>query len=640
MNNNCSECQGTVVIAPCVEVGCLNTNFGKCIQYSGANLYCASGAIGAFTKAGTAVVPGSATSHLNQSSTAVTGTGTGATFDISRAAGSNVYTVVVANRGTGYQIGNQVKVLGTALGGATPANDVVMTITELAPVISTLTDLDAIIAHFHSTLCTISVAAGLDYSSLNYSALRQNGSLTGIGTPITTQTQFVESSSLALSNLYISIQDYDTTVTLAAVTGTIPGLPGSYNLNQYLTSLVSYVISIDDTFDFSGVTDNPCAGYTFTSKPVSTDSISDYLNWITTNVCGMHTALSGSINSVASNANALKTYIAGAGAIPANINTSGLSGGSSTSTAAAALSLLVTQMIAANVAIAATPSGSYAVTWASCFSGSFPTNSVFKSQTWNYGDSATTIQAQLDRIAAVLRGLNVKFDASQFTVTTGSCGPTIALAAGVAFTPALLSAAVLADLGDVTTSSETNTDFFVYQAGYWVNKELKIIINGVDVNVSKTNNANDITYDLEIVESTNVVHSLVMNNTAEYTVANASRFPILTEPVPYGVKHGNMVTLHGVLQISPVGAGLSWTHLGTKIVATLPVDIRPSIFAYFNAEIYIKVGASYQSTYTRATGIVTPAGELQLVLMNPSGSLVLTTSDMIEVVLGGVSYAL
>ena len=64
-------------------------------------------------------------------STAVTGTGTGARFNINQQgsaykAYANQGDIQAA--GSGYVVGNQVKILGTALGGATPANDCLITV--------------------------------------------------------------------------------------------------------------------------------------------------------------------------------------------------------------------------------------------------------------------------------------------------------------------------------------------------------------------------------------------------------------------------------------------------------------------------------------------------------------------------------
>jgi hypothetical protein len=41
---------------------------------------------------------------------------------------NNTVQITIQNAGTGYQVGDTVKVLGNALGGATPANDLSLTI--------------------------------------------------------------------------------------------------------------------------------------------------------------------------------------------------------------------------------------------------------------------------------------------------------------------------------------------------------------------------------------------------------------------------------------------------------------------------------------------------------------------------------
>ena len=638
---HCIDCYGSSVVAPCSDQGCLSTNFGKCITYSGIDLFCATGAIGNISVGGTAVVPGTTTTHSNVSGTNISGSGTGATFDVVRTAGSNSYTVVVANRGSGYAALNQVRILGTSVGGASPANDITITVSTLNAVIASGANLDTIITTFHNALCSgISGAGGLDYSTLNYSCLRQNGVLTGIGTPITTETQFVTSSSAALCALNTSLNAYDTTVNISAFTnvGSLPGVTAPYNLNEVLGGIATNLVNLDAQQNYSSITSNPCVSYAFTTKPV-TSVVSDYFNWITTNMCGMYTTLNGTITSTTTTANNLKTYIAGAGTIPSVVNTSTLTGGSATSTAATAITLLVSQVTAINTALLSVPSSNFALTWASCFPGSFGANSVFKSQTWNFSNTAASLQTQLDRIVTVLSRLNIKFDATYFTVdATTSCGASIGLQAGVAFSPASLNAAVLNDLGDVTTSSLVNGDFLTYDTGVWKNKVVTVKINGATTSVTKTVSAGEVSFDLAITNATPTAIPLNPNNTGEYTVANAPRFPLGTQPVPYGVLHGDMVTLHGVFQINPVGGGLVWAHLGTKVIATLPLALRPAGIIYFNVELYVKVGATYSSTYTRATGQIDPAGNFTLILMNPTGSLALTSSDLIEVVIGGATY--
>ena len=66
--------------------------------------------------------------------TNVTGVGTGATFNVTRNAADNGYTVTLVNGGTGYSAtlgSNTIRILGTAVGGATTANDITITITAV-----------------------------------------------------------------------------------------------------------------------------------------------------------------------------------------------------------------------------------------------------------------------------------------------------------------------------------------------------------------------------------------------------------------------------------------------------------------------------------------------------------------------------
>jgi hypothetical protein len=357
----------------------------------------------------------------------------------------------------------------------------------------------------------------------------------------------------------------------------------------------------------------------------------------------MYTSLNGNVTTVTTTANSLKTYISGGSAVPANVNTSTLPGGSSTSTASVAINLLVSQVAALNAISATIPASTYALTWASAFPGSYPANSAFKGQTWNYTNTAASIQTQFDRIVSILSSLNIKFDATHFTVSTSSYGATIALAPAYAFSAASLNTCYLNDLGDVNSATPTNNHFLVRDvSGQWTNKSLNITINGSGTNVAKTDGAGvggAVTFDLTIPDATPTIYALTGNSTAEYTVSNAVRFPLGSQPMPYGVKQGGIVTLHGVLQMSMIGA-FSWSHLGSKIIASLPSAIRPTNPVYFVAEVYVKASGTYAMTNTRATGQIDSSGNLTLILMNSAGSISLVTSDLIEVVIGGTTYAI
>ena len=78
------------------------------------------------------------TSYTALSPTTVTGSGTGAVLTItlygssSVAYSSSTAQITVTSAGSGYVVGDTVKVLGTSLGGATTANDLTLTITAVA----------------------------------------------------------------------------------------------------------------------------------------------------------------------------------------------------------------------------------------------------------------------------------------------------------------------------------------------------------------------------------------------------------------------------------------------------------------------------------------------------------------------------
>jgi hypothetical protein len=99
----CVDCYGTNNIEPCAEVGCLSTNYGKCVTYSGDGLYCSQGPINTFTFSGTALA---IVSSVTVVVSATGGTGSGATFSVTRGPSSTSYTVSIVNKGSGYAVGD------------------------------------------------------------------------------------------------------------------------------------------------------------------------------------------------------------------------------------------------------------------------------------------------------------------------------------------------------------------------------------------------------------------------------------------------------------------------------------------------------------------------------------------------------
>jgi len=68
--------------------------------------------------------------YTSPTTTNVTGSGSGATFTV--LAKNTTYTVTVTAGGTGYASTNTIKVLGTALGGLSPANDLLITVNTVS----------------------------------------------------------------------------------------------------------------------------------------------------------------------------------------------------------------------------------------------------------------------------------------------------------------------------------------------------------------------------------------------------------------------------------------------------------------------------------------------------------------------------
>lgn len=81
--------------------------------------------------------------YTSRTTTNVTGTGTGATFNVTQNAANNGYTVTLVSGGSGYSSvagSNTIRILGTNVGGATTANDITITITAVnAGAITTFT---------------------------------------------------------------------------------------------------------------------------------------------------------------------------------------------------------------------------------------------------------------------------------------------------------------------------------------------------------------------------------------------------------------------------------------------------------------------------------------------------------------------
>jgi hypothetical protein len=96
------------------------------------------GSTGGFTKSGTKVAftGGFNRTFSGLALTNVVGSGSAANVTVTLTASSTTYNnnsvaITVQNPGTGYQIGDTAKILGNALGGTTPTNDLNLTISAI-----------------------------------------------------------------------------------------------------------------------------------------------------------------------------------------------------------------------------------------------------------------------------------------------------------------------------------------------------------------------------------------------------------------------------------------------------------------------------------------------------------------------------
>jgi hypothetical protein len=627
--STCLDCFGThISTTPCTSVGCLSTNYAKCITYSGLPLACGTGAISTVSKAGLALSPTVITEYTVSPTG---GSGSGASVKVTRTPGSNVYTVTLLNGGSGYTVGNFLTVLGTSLGGATPANDLTLQVTTLAAIIATGTNLDVVVSNLHQRICNLT-ASGLDYSAYNYGCLRLGGNLDSIGTAITSAQGFVESVATALCSVDNRVVALETPA--FTVPGCISLTSGVSTISQILTAYGAKICSINTQLDLSGVT----AGC-FTTAPSSTADLQVWFDWVVTNVCSIKTTTDANVTSVTTNANNLKTYISGGSAVPASIDTSCITGGSSTSTLSAAAILFTSQICAINTTLATIPATNYTLTWATNF-GTTP----YYGYTFNYTNTSDTLSNQLTKIVAALGRMKMKLNASDFTASSDSDGLNVSLASGVRFTCSQLNSCSISALADVTTSAPAIFHTLFWNGSEFVNKELIFTSTGGTVTATRTNNATDITVNLESTLSTPVRYNFTPVTVIGATNGNSLSFPT-TPGSGYlmGVLHEQMVTLNGSIRITSTGS-LTLTSGSAVDIATAPVAIRPATTIYLQAKVFVKGTTPFIEPTGSFDAMVSldSSGVLRLipypVYPGPTSTVYSTAGVNIEIVLGGLSY--
>ena len=629
--SHCLDCYGTNSIDPCATVGCISTNYAKCITYSGPDLFCATGGVKTFNFTGVAVNPGTTTDYTVSPTG---GTGSGLSVKVTRTVGSLVYKVTLIASGTGYTINDVLTVAGASIGGATTANNLTIAVLSLVPLISAPTNLDTVIASLNSRICTLT-PSGLDYSGFSYGCLRVGGNLSSVGSSITTAQQFTEATAAALCSLNTRVISVETPT--FTVPGCVTGITSATStLGQILTAYGTKLCSINTQLDLTGVTAS-C----FTTVPSSSADLQVWFDWVVTNVCSIKTTTDTNVTSVTTNANNLKTYISGGSAVPASINTSTLSGGSATSTLSAAAILFTSQIASLNSTVASLAPANLALTWTTNFG-----STAYYGYTFGYTNSSTTLATQLGRVVDTLGRLKLKINGADFVSTSDADGLNLSLASGVRFVCSQLNSCSINSLADVVTSAPAIYHTLFWNGSEFVNKELIFTSTGGTVTATRANNVSDITINLESTLATPVRYNFTPVTVTGATNGNSLSFPT-TPGSGYlmGVLHGKMVTLNGSIRITTTGT-LTLTS-GTPVdIATAPVAIRPVGTIYLQAKIFVKgVSPFIEPTATfDAMVSLDSSGVLRLIpypaYPGPTSTVFATAGVNIEIVLGGLSYTI
>ena len=658
---HCTNCYGTSTVEPCDSVGCLSTNYGKCITYSGSNLFCQSGSIATFTFTGTAVAP---TVDTTVTASATGGSGSDATFTVIRRAGETTYEVTLDDIGSGYEVSDELTIAGTDLGGTSTTNDITITVATLQAVIANGQNLDVIIANLNSRLCLASEASpsGLDYTAFNYSCLRVGGNLDGVGTAITTAEGFVEATAAALCSLNGRLDDAE-----------IPGIVVDPYFSGSLTSGTSTDVDIfnaygaaigdiDGFIDMTSVNGNPCASYSFTTKPSSSD-VADYIDWVTNNTCGIYTTLKGLIDSNTSDIGDITTYITGSssGTIPSSVDTSCLTGGSATSSLEDATDLVISELCSLISTVGGTTN--YTVNW-NCFTAPYTSNSIFAAQGLGSFTNTTTLQTHLDQTAQALSALNIQFS-SDFTVTNGTCGPVISLTGGSSFTCAALASCNLNSIGDVSyigSSPSVNELLVRNSSGQWVNADLRVIVDnvaGASNSYFGIHNSGNNSIDVNIASSTTNKEVLVITPTpGSWTVTSGPSPHISDLPtleLNYSTGIARTYNSAGAVITNSSGGNLTITNNssiniynvvdGDYLTEAAPTNGKP---LYFPVSVVEKTSGGTLSAihnclikiHSEATATFNSGSYSLIDLVNIKGSdIVVANGNYLEVYFGGISWS-
>ena len=603
--STCTTCYGTNTAQPCASVGCLSTNYAKCITYSGSNLFCQQGSIGTFTFTGTAV---SSPTDVTVVASATGGNGTSSTFTVIRRAGKTTYEVTIANEGEGYEVSDVLTIPGNLLGGATPANDITITVTALTPVISFGNNLDEVIVNINNRLCLISQESpsGLDYTSFNYACLRVGGNLESVGTPITTAKQFTEAVASALCSLNIRVKDVEKPQIIVDTYFGGDIISGTSTLVQILNKYGEAIGDLNDKFTINSP--HTCATFThltnLTAKPSPTASLGTWFDWVSTNLCNNFTILDAKITEQINEHTLINTFLYGVNQpYPVSrgnnfVNTLCLTGGVSQSNIRTAVNLLVTELCSLKTTVTNASTQNYTVTPVTCLNTPFPSNSVFGNNS-NLAAvvGTTTLQGHLNQIYNVLSNLNIKFDSNFFDINVGSCGPEITFIGNANFDCALLASCTLNSIGDVNTPAPQNNNLLYRNNSNptnpkWEAANLRVIFQDQgNVFTGSTNTSYNFEYNSSSgsLQTTNPVKLPVIS---EASLIPSVFLPVglLIEPLTEYAGNPNNLPLIRKIQTSGLATPSRYTGFnlknGTASVYTINNNATVSLFSWMNTNLH------------------------------------------------------
>lgn len=303
-------------------------------------------------------------------------------------------------------------------------------------------NLDVVIAALVAAICDVT-PDDLAWNTFDYGCLG----------PFTTAQGFAEGVSEAHCSLVDRVEDLEAPVfTRCSLFTSGPYLitPGTTTLQTVLEYYGDILCTLSENDPATISVANGC----FTDN-TGIETLEGFLTWIVENTCSIRSTINANVASVQGEVDNIQDYLGTPSQLATLHDLTCLSGGS-TETAYDAIEQLVAGLCTTNTTLAAVPDlSAVTLSWGPCYL---------------YGATAS-LSTQLGRIVSVLKAQKYTFS-SDFTVTPGSCGDAIALAASVgAFSCSDLESCSIQNLGDVDDTALTSAD---------LGKKLTYFYNGVN----------------------------------------------------------------------------------------------------------------------------------------------------------------